>query len=236
MSRQAALARRAPILALPLALIAAGAVASAACAAVNAPLKPAVPAAAATPRATNPKPAGPKATDLKIMDAPLGMSLADWRAMPPPGPLSPNVKPVCSNDPGGAGASLAPNPAQLKAGMVVCGYISRYGHYTFPQRFALDGPYSVTQVRYDFRAGRLAEIDCDAPVGAYDRLVADLKTRYGASSRLVRDHVKTEIGVLPRVIQTWATPRGAVELRDPVPPFSQLRLSVIAPAVPRAQG
>lgn len=234
MSRQAALARRAPILAPPLALVAAGAIASVACAAVTAPLKPAVPAAAATPKAANAKAPNPKAIDLKIMDAPLGMSLADWRAMRPPGPLSPNVKAVCSSDPGGGGASLAPSPAQRKAGVVVCGYISRYGRYAFPQGFALDGPYSVTQVRYDFRGGRLAEIDCDAPIGAYDRLVADLKTRYGASSRLVRDHVTTEIGALPRVIQTWATPRGAVELRDPVPPFSQLRLSVIAPAVPHA--
>jgi hypothetical protein len=177
----------------------------------------------------------PASTDrpLSLMGAQLGMSLADWRKMPPPAALETNVAPTCSNDPNGAIASLKPTATEQEAGVVICSYVSRYGRFSFPQQFALQGRFRTTGLRYDFRNGLLTEIDCDASVDAYDALIAKLKSEYGASSSLVRDHVATELGDLPRVTQTWVTPRGVVALKDPVAPYSQLRLSVAAP-VPQA--
>jgi hypothetical protein len=164
------------------------------------------------------------------------MSLADWRTMPPPAALDKGVIAACSNDPGGPAATLKPTPEEQRAGVVVCGYVSRVGRFSFPQPFALQGRFRTTDVRYDFQNSSLTKIECDASVDAYDALVAKLKGQYGAASRLVRDHVTTELGELPRVTQTWVTPRGVVELKDPVAPFSQLSLIVAAHATRGAPG
>lgn len=165
---------------------------------------------------------------LGFKGADLGMSLEAWRAMPPPGALTPNVKATCSNDPGAAGSGLVPTPDDRKAGMVLCAYLSRYGRFSFPERFTLDKHYRTTRLRYVFQNDRLIEIRCRAPVDAYVPLEARLKARYGPAGKLVRDKVSTGAGSLARVTQTWSTPQGSVQLTDPVPPFSDLSLRFVA--------
>ena len=173
---------------------------------------------------------------LTFKGASLGMSLAAWRAMPPPGKLTPNVRAICSSDTDAAGSGLAPTPEQRKAGVVVCAYLSRYGRFSFPEHFPLDDHYRTTRLRYVFKGDRLIEIRCRAPVNAYLPLQARLKARYGPAGKLVRDQVSTSAGRLPRVTQTWSTAKGSVELTDPVPPFSDLGLRFVASGTPPAAG
>jgi hypothetical protein len=173
---------------------------------------------------------------LAFKGASLGMSLEAWRAMPPPGKLTPNVQATCSSDTNAAGSGLAPTPEQRKAGVVLCAYLSRYGRFSFPEHFALDDHYRTTRLRYVFKDDRLIEIRCRAPVGAYLPLEARLKARYGPTGKLVRDRVSTSAGSLPRVTQTWSMAQGSVELTDPVPPFSDLGLRFVASGTPPPAG
>jgi hypothetical protein len=168
---------------------------------------------------------------LHLPAADLGVSIAVWRAGPPPAPLDPKVMATCSSDPDGGVASLKPTSAQAAAGIVVCGYVSHWGRYGFPQRFALEGPFRTNSVRYLFRDGRLSEIDCAAPVDAYNALMATLTLQYGPATHTFRDRVATELGDLPRVTQTWDRPSGLIELKDPVAPFSQLQLRIAGPTL-----
>jgi hypothetical protein len=162
---------------------------------------------------------------LTFKGATLGMSQAAWRAMAPPGALPSHAAAACSDDSGGGPKRTA---AEQAAGEVVCGYVSHYGRFSLPISFPFDGTYRMTQLRYVFSGDRLTTIRIRASIDAYDTLVARLRTRYGPADRMTRDTVKTELGRTPRVIQTWTTPGGTVQLMDPVPPYTELGLSFTA--------
>ncbi|MFI4963756.1 MAG: hypothetical protein ACHP9T_00175 [Caulobacterales bacterium] len=164
---------------------------------------------------------------IEFEGARLGMTEAAWKAMPPPGRLSPHARPACSNDAGGA-PGLTQAAVRQSAGPVVCAYVDAYGKLSLPEAFTLDAKYRVDQMTVSFANDRLVEIRCNASTDAYDALVHDFQARYGPTAKLVRDKVRTEIGLLPRVTQTWSTPAGAIQLVDPTPPYTELSLRFTA--------
>jgi hypothetical protein len=157
------------------------------------------------------------------------MSRTEWRAMPPPGPIPPHATATCSDDPDPKGLALT--GAEPSQGAVVCGYVDAYGARRLPVTFSFDGAYRLNSLRFWFEDGRLARIGASVSLDGYDALVGDFTRRYGPSQSLVRDTVRTEIGPLPRVVQTWAIPSGSIVIVDPAMPENLIRVTLSAKAL-----
>jgi hypothetical protein len=153
------------------------------------------------------------------------MSQAEWRALPPPGKLSPHAKATCSNDPDSAGLALT--DMERSAGAVVCAYVDAWGKLTLPVGFAFDRKYQLDHLRYWFADGRLTQIRGGVSLDGFDALIGDFTHLYG-QGHLTRDSIKTEIGPLPRVTETWSTPQGSIELVDPILPTDEIGLRFAA--------
>jgi len=152
-----------------------------------------------------------------------GMSIDDWKALPIPGERPGMVQPVCSDDQAAAnylGVKTAPAPGQP----VVCGYANRIGSVFLSDNISVLGGYPASALRYRFPASQLAEIDCAAPDNAFTAAHARFDQLYGPSKKLLRDTVRTEVGVRPRVRETWSIPGGTVTMIDPAQPASDLLL------------
>jgi hypothetical protein len=175
------------------------------------------------------------AAPLAFAGAALGMSLADWLKLPPPGPLAANARASCYDSTGDGGPALALTSVERAEGATVCSYASSYGRSVLPQTFSMR-TYRVARLRYVFVADRLVEIDCRAPVDAYAAVTAWLGQRYGLPDKVVRDHARSELGELPRVTQIWSTPTGAITLTDPVAPFANLEIRMSARPTKSIQG
>ncbi|WP_329656468.1 hypothetical protein [Phenylobacterium sp.] len=166
------------------------------------------------------------AAGLAFEGARLGMSQVEWKALPPPGKLSPHAKPTCSNDPDAAGLALT--DAERSAGVVVCAYVDAWGKFSLPVGFAFDQKYQIDHLRYWFADGRLTQIRADVSLDGFDALTGDFTRLYGPAARLTRDNVKTEAGLLPRVTESWSTPQGSIELIDPTLPADEIGLRFAA--------
>ncbi len=155
----------------------------------------------------------------------LGMSQSAWKAMPPPGTLSPHTRPVCSDDPG---ANLTLTDVERSRGTVVCAYVDVWGKLSLPVAFTYDKVFRLDHLRYWFAKGRLVQIRGGLALDGYNAVIADFTRQYGPAIKLVRDIVNTELGPLPRVTQTWSTPRGAIELVDPTLPTDEIEIRLTA--------
>jgi hypothetical protein len=82
-------------------------------------------------------------------------------------------------------------------------------------------------LRYWFADGRLTQIHGAVSLDGFNALIGDFTHLYGAG-HLVRDNVKTEVGLLPRVTETWSTPQGSIELVDPTMPNDEIGLRFAA--------
>ncbi len=127
----------------------------------------------------------------------LGMSLAQWRAIPPP----PQARSRCQAAAGGAAS---------------CDYDTRYGTVVLPAAYDLAGAYLARDPHYLFRSGALAEIRFRTSIDAYDPVTAMLTRRFGPATRLVRSQGPTPYGFIQhKVVATWTRPDGVVTLTDP---------------------
>ncbi len=176
--------------------------------------------------------APPAPDGLDLAGVHLGMTRQAWKTLKFPGATSARVEPVCSDEPATATGGLLPAGTDLKAGVVVCGYLSRYGRYYLPQVISLGLRLQARHLRFTFVNGRLSSMEYRASVDAFNDLTARLTARYGPPTKLVRDTVRTELGAFPRVRQTWRTSRGQIELVDPVQPFTDLSVRLAAPGQP----
>jgi hypothetical protein len=165
---------------------------------------------------------------LAIQNVHLGMSLEAWKALPFPGAPSNHVQPICTDDAVGEAGGLLPTASPRVAGTVVCGYFSRYGRFNLPKAIALGPGIEAEWVGFDFLGGRLSSIDYRTSADVYDDLLAGLTARFGPPSRGMEDDVRTGIGLVPRVRQTWNTPQGVITLVDPVQPFTQIGIRLSA--------
>lgn len=143
----------------------------------------------------------------------LGTTEAAWRSLKPPQPIPVHARRACSDDADAKADGL--EITGLPQGAVVCGYIDVYGATRLPVSFQWDGAYRLDHLRYVFEGGRLTEIRARIANNAFDDLMAHFKADYGAPTGIVRDTTASEVGPLPRVTETWATPRGVAEIVDP---------------------
>lgn len=180
--------------------------------------------AAAQLAQTAPAPTARSAQPLSFDGAALGMSVAAWKALPPPPGMATTAAADC-----GQGIAAALRQARIAAatpapGHATCAYDERFGADVLLDSARLDGRYRIRDLRYRFAGDRLAEIDYTASIDAYDDIVARLSGKYGSPATTVRDVMRTPAGRFPRVRQTWRTGSGVVSLDDPTD--NPLRLGV----------
>ncbi|HEY1928534.1 MAG TPA: hypothetical protein VGG92_13790 [Caulobacteraceae bacterium] len=156
----------------------------------------------------------------------LGTSEATWRALKPPQPIPVHAWRACSDDRDAKADGL--ELAGLPKGAVVCGYVDVYGGTRLPVPFQWDGGYRLDHLRYVFEGGRLSEIRALIANDAFDDLVAQFKAAYGPPTRTVRDTMASEVGPLPRVVETWTTSQGLAEIVDPAGPPDRLSVRIAA--------
>ncbi|HUO12183.1 MAG TPA: hypothetical protein VMU37_05445 [Caulobacteraceae bacterium] len=161
----------------------------------------------------------------------LGASLAAWRAAPPPPGIDPTARPLCSNDP--VLAAAKPNPLSGESGPtsgLACGYFSVLGRYALWAQLPLVGPFRATRVRFLFRGGRLADVDCDASIDAFNDLTAFLDQTDGPPVEAVRDVTGSKPERFAQVRMTWARAGSIIQLTDPAPPdYDHLDVRIEAP-------
>lgn len=153
---------------------------------------------------------------LAFKGAALGTTLEAWRTLAPPAGAGPTARPVCSNEP--RIARIANNPlsaANATSGVVDCSYASVFGDYVLPHSVQFDPRFRARNLRYVFRGGKLTEIRFEVSADAYDDVIAWAKARFGPTSDVVRDSVRTAGGLLPRVRNTWRTAAGDIIVTDP---------------------
>lgn len=158
----------------------------------------------------------------------LGMSLEAWRRAPFPGTPNPHTAPTCTAGAGSTAAGLT--KASAAATTEVCAYVSRYGSAILTEDVPWTQGLLAKSPRYVFTGGRLTRIDIHVGIDAFDKVMARMKARYGAPSRMVRDNMKTRVGALSRVTVRWKTPAGAIELVDPTADLANMTISFIDPA------
>lgn len=168
---------------------------------------------------------------LSFKGAVLGMTLEDWRSLPPPPGAEPAAVPNCSTD------KIVPNLGRVRlsgnepsSDVVTCSYDDVLGSQLLPRSVLLDGNYRATNLSYLFRGGRLFDIRFDASIDAFADVMAMLKGSHGRPTSTVRDTVQTEDGQLARVRQIWSMPAGRIELVDPSNDFTKLRVDIGSPS------
>jgi hypothetical protein len=181
-------------------------------------------AVAAAPAATT-----AASVPLEFDRAQLGMSLADWRSLPPPPGVGPTTVPTCAPVSGVAAVQgVALGVRTTRTDLVSCSYDTRFGHYALAHTIRLDALYRASHVQYLFAAERLVEIRFMASVDAFNDLDALFTQRYGPPVRVVRDKVPNRVGPLQRVRETWRTPQGWVFLTDPAGDDVQISVRMVA--------
>lgn len=158
-------------------------------------------------------------------NADLGITLAEWRALPFPG-SGPSVRALCSDTepdalaPGGRVELYLP-AIDKRLGIVRCVYFSarQIGQQTLWDAAAIDigtSPYGFYGVQYDFFAGRLFRIYGETNIAAADHAQEGLVARFGRPASAARDFVQNRMGgQFPRIISVWRRGSNSVTLSSP---------------------
>lgn len=165
----------------------------------------------------------------------LSMSLEAWKALPFPGKSSARIVPVCAHDgadPAGGGLGRT---TDRRPGVVTCAYLGRYGRFTLPEPIDLGPRLQARRMRFTFVQGRLASVEYRVSADVFDDLTNRLTKSYGQPTSMVRDSVRTEAGAFPRVRESWKTPRGVLQVTDPVKPFNELSVRLSTTVVEAAR-
>jgi hypothetical protein len=91
---------------------------------------------------------------------------------------------------------------------------------------ALGGGFFARQVDYTFVGGRLARIAFRSSIDAFDYVTAELKERFKAPNKIVRDTIKDNWNTRYHVAMQWKNGRSTITLSDPLPNTTQLEVRV----------
>jgi hypothetical protein len=168
--------------------------------------------------------AGQAAPALALKGARLGMTLAQWRALPFGGDTAQHISGLCADAPApvGAGRRKARKPPGQPP-VLLCSYVARYGRVIVPESFALTPAFLARDPEYYFTGGRLSKIEFHVSVDGFNALVALFRGRYGLENQTVRDSVTIEHGLeLQRVQKIWRLPGGSLRITDPSSVYNEL--------------
>ena len=176
------------------------------------------------------------AAPLAFKGAELGMSIGDWRSLPPPEGVGPSATPACSGDASIARIAHNPLSATTQAnGLETCAYVDVLGDTVLPHTVLLDQAYRASDLRYLFDRGRLSEIRFGASIDAFSDVMVMLRGQYGPPTSIVRDSVLTPDGRLARVTEVWRTVDGDVTLTDPSAEPTKLNVTIAGHGVDAGQ-
>lgn len=168
--------------------------------------------------------AGQAIPKLELGRARLGMTFAEWRALPYAGQDDGHVSASCTGVPAGnGGAPLKIVTSERPRTTVACSYVARFGRMAFPQSFALTSTLLANNPEYSFVGGNLSKIEFHLSIDAFDALVALFRARHGSENQTVRDSVTTKDGmIILRVQKVWRLPSGSIRIVDPSSRFNEL--------------
>lgn len=197
--------------------------------AVTAPQKRA-PVRRAAPAVARPaaKPAAP-AVYYDFKGARLGMSIAEWKALPFPGKpenskdygsnTAPNIQPTCKTDPGGDKVLAFLTSAETAAGVVICqyGYPYSIGTYqSWKAAYVSVGEHITDRVDYKFLDGKLYEISITGSENLLSDVLEGLTAKFGQATETVNDTTQNKAGAtFPHVVKTWRNPAASVRVETP---------------------
>jgi len=207
--------------------------------------------AAGTPRSdVRPNHSSPaaKAVYYDFKGARLGMSLAEWRALPPPSTTvsAPDKgieegpdQPVCIGD--GEGDSTLLNvrtTAESKANVLVCGYAHReklfgttgvaWTHVGWIGAAIPIGELSAQDVQYKFLDGSLYEISITGDAGLLDEVMSGLRAKWGEPTSVINDATQNKLGAtFPHSVRTWANPVAAIRVETPFHEIESLNVTYV---------
>jgi hypothetical protein len=172
----------------------------------------------------------------------LGMSLAEWRALPVPAQSMEGlagassmiqvgaVEAHCSGDAGAAaGAMDFRTPAEIKANVLVC-------RYAYPETIGSDtmwmpasmpiGELHASDVEYKFLDRTLYEISVTGNSGLLMEVMSGLRAKWGEPTSVVNDTTQNKAGAtFPHTVQSWANPVALIRVETPFSRIDDLNVS-----------
>lgn len=145
-------------------------------------------------------PAAAQNPPLEFRGARLGMSQAEWKALPVPEQVMRPAEPRCSDeDPTAIWARQLPE--SVAAGIVSCVYVSREGGYATGQKL---GSSELTSVEYLFQGGKLYAISMIGVDLAAPALAQALRDKYGPPTSTGEGEVTNRAGnTVRQTTTTW---------------------------------
>jgi len=168
-------------------------------------------------------------TRAQYKNAVLGMTLAEWKALPFPDTIKPNefTAPICTDNPKWArlNGPLPVSTVEQALGVVECGYYTDTKMkgdfltpgltFTGPSIISLGAEHTMFSVDYAFFQGRLFRIRGSSQLRGIDDMVDGLSARYG---KPVTNKTVTQNGIgntFPKVEYTWIVGSDAISASAP---------------------
>jgi hypothetical protein len=169
----------------------------------------------------------------------LGMSLAEWRALPitatglniPGSPIQGGaVQAVCTGDPGSDSAILSfRSSAEQKANVTACGYAypETIGTYTSWRPASVPiGEMAASDVEYKFLDGSLYEISISGNSALLDEVMSGLRAKWGDPTTVVNDTTQNKAGAtFPHTVKTWVNSVALIRVETPFSRIDDLNVS-----------
>lgn len=171
----------------------------------------------------------------------LGMSLAEWRAMPiiaqnplASMPLSSirmgEVRAICAGDPGVDSSTMSyRSSAEAKANVLICGYVfpETIGSSTMWMPASIPiGELSASGVEYKFMDGRLYEISITGNAGLLGEVMSGLQAKWGNPTTIISDTTQNKAGAtFPHTVKTWVNSVAIIRLETPFSRIDDLNVS-----------
>lgn len=170
----------------------------------------------------------------------LGMSLAEWRALPVPvrsdsdkylryGP----VQIVCSTDAAASakfGLTFERTGAEQAANVVECAY----GRQVLSMMFkpwmrvpiGIGTRFAASDITYKFLDGRLFAIELFAHTNLLPDILSGLIAKWGEPNSVLNDTTQNKAGAtFPHTLQEWANPVSTIKLESPYGRIDQLNVT-----------
>jgi hypothetical protein len=198
-------------------------------------LATAVNAAPKKPAFPKPHPAKP-AVFYDFKGARLGMTLAEWKALPAPTHPSENLaemnygqpQVVCDGD-GTESHQFYPSRAERAANVVECGYAQTVtiGTYrTWESASIPIGEYAASDVVYKFMDGKLYEISITANESLTSDILEGLAAKWGEPDSVVNDTTQNKAGAtFPHTIKTWKNSAALIRFEAPFSRIDDLNVT-----------
>lgn len=171
------------------------------------------------------------ATFYEFKGARLGMSLAEWKALPPPAKSDGvSYSAVCDSDAAAKEHDLlgyaSNTPVEKAANVLTCGYYGIGSYGIWVQASVPIGELSASAIYYKFLDGKLYEIEVNGNIDLLSNVLDGLTAKWGQPSSVVHDTTQNKAGAtFPHTIQTWKNPVAVIRVEAPYSQIDDLNVT-----------